>query len=628
MLISIGYSACHWCHVMERESFEDTQVAELMNAHFICVKVDREERPDVDQVYMAAVQMMRQQGGWPLNCFTTPAGEPIYGGTYFQRDQWINILKQLAALWETDPEQVQTYGRQLTEGMKISALLPANDSSRRPEAIILEKVRENWSTRWDKVNGGPDKAPKFPLPCNYLFLLHYAAATGHAEATQHVRLTLDRMSAGGLYDQVGGGFARYSTDAFWKVPHFEKMLYDNAQLLQLYAEGFAFFQEPLYRETALGIIKWLRFEMRNTEGAYAAAVDADSEGEEGKYYTFDPIELKGAGLWERYQKFYHTGAEARWEGKLIALRINHSAESQREPEYWQALSSLNTDLYKLRSARVAPATDTKIVTSWNALLASGLIAAHRYLGFDEGLWDAEAILSAIDPEIGRPLGIPLKHVLDSASQTKSFCEDYAFLIAAWLDHYEASFRETSLERAEDLMQIAFDRFYDSAKGLFFQTAFDQDDLLVRPTEISDNVIASFNSVMAQNLARLGGYGKTLYSDRAMRLLWGVEPEMVAYPEGYGNWCDLYLKVLIGQPQIVITGPDANKWAEELRSSYLPLAEWAVTTTPSDKALFRNRFEPTKTQVFICQYNSCSLPIANLQEATQHLKSPLFYALGT
>lgn len=624
MLISIGYSACHWCHVMERESFENTAVARLMNDHFVCIKVDREERPDVDQVYMEAVQMMRQQGGWPLNCFTTPEGEPIYGGTYFQRAQWMSILEQLANLWATEPGQVRTYGRELTQGMMVSALLPENDVARKADAATLVKVLEAWKPRWDHVNGGPDKAPKFPLPANYLFLLRYAASADDVSTRQHVGLTLDRMCAGGLYDQIGGGFARYSTDAYWKVPHFEKMLYDNAQLLKLYAEAFAFFQEPLYRETALGVIQWLQSEMKQSEGVYAAAVDADSEGEEGKYYTYQHDELRSWGLWDTYQLYYHTGKEALWEDRLIPLRLRHTAEDQRHAEYWDGLHELNSKLLAKRSNRVPPATDTKVVTSWNAMLASGFLSAHRYVGFAGGIAEAESILNALDPPENRAIGLPLKHVLDSPSQTQSFCEDYAFVIAAWIDHYEASGRPTSLERAVELTHISFDRFYDLERGLFFQTAADQNDLLVRPTEISDNVIPAFNSVMAENLIRLGGYGNEVYTARAMRLLWGVEPEILAYPEGYGNWCSLYLKVLVGQPQVVITGPEAQEWATLLREEFSPFADWAIATVASGAEIFQNRFDPNRTLVFVCQHNACSLPFAELSAAAQHLKSLLFY----
>ncbi|MGB6034796.1 MAG: thioredoxin domain-containing protein, partial [Cryomorphaceae bacterium] len=318
MLVSIGYSSCHWCHVMEHESFEDEAVAEIMNQHFVCVKVDREERPDIDQIYMEAVQMMTGQGGWPLNCFANPEGKPVYGGTYFPKQQWVQILKQLATLWSDNPEKVNEYGEKLTQGMKVSGILPPPDPNADWPLAALNETVENWKTRFDTERGGPNKAPKFPLPSNYSFLLKYGYINKDNEVLDHVKLTLDEMGRGGIYDQIGGGFTRYSTDSHWKVPHFEKMLYDNAQLLTLYSEAYAAFGESEYLHTANGIKSWLRREMQNGKGGYYSAIDADSEGVEGKFYVWNKVFLEEH--YPDFSRYYHLDQNALWEGNIIPVR--------------------------------------------------------------------------------------------------------------------------------------------------------------------------------------------------------------------------------------------------------------------------------------------------------------------
>jgi len=283
VLISVGYSACHWCHVMEHECFEDEEVAALMNKHFINVKVDREERPDVDQVYMTAVQLMTQRGGWPLNCFTLPDGRPIYGGTYFPKDQWVHILRSLDHTFRTDLDKAVWYAEKLHEGIVLHELI---DEPVKNEDLTQEKLHElvlRWSRSFDISEGGDARAPKFPLPSNYQFLLHYGVRFDHEKTLLHVELTLDKMAMGGIYDQIGGGFTRYSVDMLWKVPHFEKMLYDNGQLISLYANAFRHFKKPLYKRTVYQTVEWLQREMLSKDGAFYSALDADSEGEEGKF---------------------------------------------------------------------------------------------------------------------------------------------------------------------------------------------------------------------------------------------------------------------------------------------------------------------------------------------------------
>ena len=627
MLISIGYSACHWCHVMEKECFENEEVAALMNSNFICIKVDREERPDVDQVYMEAVQMMHQQGGWPLNCITTPDGKPVYGGTYFPKENWMQILSQLSNLWETEPSKFTEYGDQLVSGMQTLGELPVFDSQKKFTFSSLSKAIENWIPRMDNTYGGSTKTPKFPLPVNYLFLLHYGHITSNPAVLGHVECTLDKLASGGIFDQIGGGFARYSTDKYWKVPHFEKMLYDNAQLLSLFSEGYKHFQKSDYLRVVRQISDWLNAEMENTAGGYFSALDADSDGEEGKYYTFDIADLRERGLLESYEKYYFTDQNASWEGKLIVVRKQMIEDAATElhitvPEAKEELQILNRNLKKIRKPRVRPATDDKSICSWNAMLAEGFFTAYECTGEKEFLIHANRILNFIEKELYHPENESISHSWKNRKPSGvGFLEDYAFLISAWLKKIDITFEEETLQKAKTLTNHVLDAFFDTQKGFFFMTSSTQKDLVSRPVEISDNVIPSGNSVMAKNLDKLASlYGNTHFSNITDRLLGAIEKSMIEYPEGYGNFADLYLRKAMGSPEIVITGPDAIPFKNVLLKNYYPNFLWAITDKRSDVSIFADRYENDKTQVFICQNQACQLPLISVEKVRKQLEN--------
>ena len=384
VLVSVGYSACHWCHVMEHECFEDEEVAALMNTFFICIKVDREERPDVDQVYMTAVQLMTQKGGWPLNCFTLADGRPIYGGTYFPKEQWMHILKSLQHTFENDREKVEEYAEHLHQGVQNSELI--NDA-KKSEQFSEEKLHEmvlRWSRNFDSMEGGDARAPKFPLPNNYEFLLHYGVKYQNDKVLKHVELTLDKIALGGIYDQVGGGFSRYSVDMLWKVPHFEKMLYDNGQLLSLYSEAYKYFKKPLYKRIVYQTIAWLQREMLTKDGAFYSALDADSEGDEGKFYCWNKKDMK-AVLGDDYNwvsNFYNLNERGYWEEeKYIPLRTESDMSFAHKmnwslEEFELKISKINQQLLDERSHRIRPGTDDKCLTSWNAITIKGLCDAY------------------------------------------------------------------------------------------------------------------------------------------------------------------------------------------------------------------------------------------------------------
>lgn len=623
MIISIGYSSCHWCHVMEKESFEDEEVARLMNEHYICIKVDREERPDVDQIYMKAVQLMTRQGGWPLNCFTNPEGEPVYGGTYFPKEKWVKVLGYLADLWKEQPDQVNEYGKKLKNGLSLSGVLPAWVEGKSFDEAVLKKSVDNWKTRFDQHRGGSNEAPKFPLPSNYSFLLKYGFVYKDKDVTAHVKLTLDRMSIGGIYDQVGGGFTRYSTDPDWKVPHFEKMLYDNAQLLELYSEAYGAYGDPEYRYTANGIRTWLKAEMRNGKGGYFSALDADSEGKEGQFYVWDPsIEHEV----DHYGKYYFTDHRGSREGNFIpvrkgTLRELSSMHGISVEKVEEELDTLNEELRKRRSKRPKPGTDDKTLCSWNAMLISGFIAAYEHMGSESDLEEALSILRFVESEFLDEGELRLLHTWkDGLAKIDGFLEDYAFLIKAYLSVYRVTFDSSYLQKAKELTFQTMDRFYDDKSGVFFFTSTGGESLVSRPVELSDNVIPSSNSVMARNLFELAGYfGLTHFEKCADRLLFGMEEVLIDYGAGYSNWAEMWIQKAIGSPELVVSGPKAKEVMGEIKGFY-PLLIKAASAQSESLQLLQGRYDEKRTRIFVCRHHACQTPVESVDDAISQLKN--------
>lgn len=554
VLVSIGYSACHWCHVMEHECFEDDEVASWMNQHFVCIKVDREERPDVDQVYMNAVQLMTQRGGWPLNCFTLPDGRPIYGGTYFPKDQWIHILKSLWHSYTHEPEKVNEYATQLTEGVVNSELIQKATVIDKFSLDKLNELVRRWQAKFDNLEGGPTHAPKFPLPNNYLFLLHLSQWQNNTAIQQYVCLTLEKMARGGIYDQLGGGFSRYSVDMLWKVPHFEKMLYDNGQLLSLYAQAYRFNPQPDFLRVMNQTLLWLEREMLGKEGGIFAAQDADSEGVEGKYYVWTPQEVRATlgkdADW--YLKLYNPNNKGYWEEDQWILLRNQSWEAfvKENPSVTiSAIETANAQLFSERKRRIAPVTDTKCLTAWNALTITGLIDCYRAtkdesflrLALKSGNWIVNYQLQG-DGKLWHTRQ-------NNTSSINGFLEDYAFTIEAFLQLYQTTADSIWLEKAEMLLETTFDDFYDSNSGMFYFTPNDY-ELIARKMEINDNVIPASTGVMAHNLLSLGLLKENeSWISISKQMLSNIYDGMEMYGSGYSNWAMLLQRFL--RPQCVI-----------------------------------------------------------------------------
>ncbi len=629
ILVSVGYSACHWCHVMERESFEDSAVATVMNNNFVCIKVDREERPDIDQIYMNAVQLITQQGGWPLNCFALPDGRPVYGGTYFQKSQWVNILQSLAKDYKKDKEKFYEYAQNLTEGIKNSDLLPINNNPAKFDNDTLAEMVKKWKTSFDTKEGGPDRSPKFPIPNNYQFLLKYGVLNKDQEVLNQVKLTLDKMAFGGIYDQIGGGFARYSTDIIWKAPHFEKMLYDNAQLMDLYSDAYQYFGDDLYKNVVYETFEFLQREMTAKNGAFYSALDADSEGEEGKFYVWTEEELRSVLSEEEYaltKVYYNIGKKALWEhGNNILLRDKTNDEISKKlniavEEIEPRIKKIDAKLLTERAKRTRPGLDDKTLTSWNALMITGLCKASQVFNEDKfkqaAIKNAEFIVSTQTSNEGKLL----HSYKDGTSKLNGFLEDYCFVIEAYIDLYQLTFNQVWLERAKDLMDISIENFYDSERGMFYFTSKDATGLVARKMELNDNVIPASNSSMAKSLNNLGLYfDNKAYSSMAETMLNNIQPHMVNYGSGYSNWGQVYLSKVFPYYEIAIVGADAAKKHAELNQNYIANKILIGSEKPSQLPLLENKHVEGDTYIYVCVNKACQLPVTDVAEAIKQIK---------
>ncbi len=628
MLVSIGYSACHWCHVMEHESFEDEKVAKMMNELFVCVKVDREERPDIDQVYMAAVQLMTGRGGWPLNCFTLPEGKPLYGGTYFPKEKWKEILLNLADLWKNDPEKCFQYAGELTEGVKHSESIVMEDAGESFSKETLGLSVEQWKLRFDNGEGGPNRAPKFPLPNNYQFLLRFAHLNQDDLLMKHVELTLDKMAMGGIYDQIGGGFARYSTDMLWKVPHFEKMLYDNAQLVSLYAEAYQKHKKQLYKDVVYQTLQFVARELTASNGAFYSALDADSEGEEGKFYVWTEKELK-ENLGEDFKivaDYYSINSIGHWEhGNYILLRRESeeiiAGKNKISVEELRALiSKVNAQLLSVRAKKIRPGLDDKTLTSWNGMMLKGFVDAYATFGENEFLLAALKNARFIKEIQLRADGGLWHSYKNGKSTINGFLEDYAFVIDAFISLYQITFDETWLDHAKKLSEYVFLHFDDKSSGMFFFTSNEDAALIARKMELSDNVNPASNSVMAKNLFYLGHFfGNPDWIERSAQMLRQVKQELIGYGGGYSNWMMLQNHFVFPFRELVIVGKTVDKTMTDMRQDYLPNQIFAGSAGSSELPLLQNRYVEGKTLIYVCENNTCLQPEEDAAVVIENLR---------
>jgi len=631
VLVSIGYSSCHWCHVMEEETFENDSIAQLMNANFVNIKVDREERPDVDQIYMTAVQLMKGNGGWPLNVITLPNGKPLYGGTYHTKEQWKKVLTEISRLYNEDPEKAAQYSDMVVEGIQeVNLIAPSDDFTQLNKEVIFNSIR-NWKPLWDEVWGGDTREEKFMLPSNLDFLIDYGLLAKDEAALEHVERTLDKIALGGIYDHIGGGFFRYSTDSKWKVPHFEKMLYDNAQALSLYSKAYQVFKKPLYKEVILGTIEFLEREMKNPEGGYYAALDADSEGEEGKFYVWTVPELKSilANDFELFAAYYTIEEQAVWEKENYVLHrlMDDTQFLEEHPISKSALENLKikwkTKLMKARAKRIRPRTDDKILTSWNALLMNGYLKAYTALGTGTLLDNSEDILQFVltnsyqNEQLGHSYKKDSKHI-------DAFLEDYSLLANAALNLYSATLNTQHLTLAQELTRTAQQKFNDQSSGMY--TYNEGDKLIAKLIKTDDGVIPSSNAIMAHNLFQLGHmlYNKDdLEKSKTMvSSMVGVSQET---PYSYAKWNSLLLNMSYPFYEVAVVGENAESVIKNMGANHVPNILLVGSTTESNLPLFEGRFSEDGTFIYVCQDNTCKLPVKTVEEALHILDPTKTYA---
>ena len=633
ILISVGYAACHWCHVMEHESFEDSLVAQVMNKNFINIKVDREERPDVDQVYMNAVQLMTGSGGWPLNVITLPDGRPVWGGTYFKKEQWMDALEQISKLYSENPERLQEYADKLEEGIKSLDVVQLNTDEPVFKTPFIKDAIKNWSKQFDNKLGGMDRAPKFMMPNNYHFLLRYAYQNNDHELLNFVNLTLKQMAYGGVFDQIGGGFSRYSVDKKWHIPHFEKMLYDNGQLVSLYSDAYLISKNELYKNTVVETLNYIKYNMTTSDGAFYSSLDADSntkegELEEGAFYVWNKDELKTLLQedFELFSDYYNVNDYGFWEhDNYVLIRKDDDTKIMEKHKLSRASledkkNQWKTILLKERNKRAKPRLDDKTLTSWNAIMLKGYIDAYRVFNNEDYLASAKKNANFIvDNQLRKDGGLNHNYK-NGTSSINGYLEDYATTIDAFIALYENTLNEKWLKISQDLANYTFDHFFDESSNMFFFTSNEDASLVSRSIEYRDNVIPSSNSIMAKSLFKLSHYyDNEHFSKTAMTMLNNVKPEMQEYPSGYSNWFNLMLNYAKPYYEVAIVGKDAKEKIKQLNQNYIPNKLIAGSTSENNMPLLENRYNPDNTFIYVCVNKACKLPVSEVNKAIKFLK---------
>jgi len=631
LIISIGYSACHWCHVMEHESFEDEEVAQLMNDHFTSIKIDREERPDLDAIYMKALQIMTGQGGWPLNIIALPDGRPVWGGTYFRKADWMASLQQLQDIYTTQPDKMHDYAQRLQTGIvQLNELAISTPLEQSIESLF--PLVEKWKKSFDHDYGGMARSPKFMMPNNYAFLLRFAQLTQDQALADFVQLTLTKMAYGGLFDTLGGGFSRYSVDERWHIPHFEKMAYDNGQLLQLYAQAYSLQKDQLYLEVIQKTMEFITAEWTSAEGGFYSAWDADSQNalhemEEGAYYVwtkFDVEKILGDDF-NLFSQVYNLNDFGHWEHEnYVLIRTQPlatiaSANGISEAQLQEKKSRWEKLLYQNRLQRSKPGLDDKCLCSWNGLLLSGILASYRATGDESYLKLALQNAQFIEQRFWQSEGNLCHTYKNGKASINGFLEDYAFVIAAFLDLYETTFDEKWLRHSKQLTDYCLDYFYEESRKLFSFTSRLDPELVSTHFEIEDNVIPASNSAMAKNMLRLS----TFFTHSHYRTMATQMIELILsnadYPSAFSNWLDGYLHLLPTQIEVAICGPNAFEFAKQLYRQYLPNLCLAATETPSDLPFLNGRFRPEQTQFYLCENQRCGLPFTEFDDLLKRLQ---------
>ena len=642
ILVSIGYSACHWCHVMEKESFENETTAHLMNENFVNIKIDREERPDLDHIYMDAVQAISGSGGWPLNVFLTPDAMPFYGGTYyppvqaFNRSSWTDVLHNIAQSWKEKKNEIESQAENL-----VAHISQTNNLVQKKFEGIIEET-ENLFTldqchsmfaaimkQADKTCGGFGKAPKFPQTFTIQYLLQHQAVKNNAEALQQALLSLDKMLQGGIYDHIGGGIARYSTDNEWLAPHFEKMLYDNALLIDVLCDAWQITNASKYKAAIFKIIAFVQKELTHPDGGFYAALDADSEGIEGKYYVWQKEEIdsllgKDAAV---FCDFFGVTKKGNWEDanilNIVKPKDEYVAEKNIEEQGFNNLiESCLQKLSKLRDSRVKPALDDKLILSWNALMLKAIAKASIVLQDGSLKEMAEKNFNFIKANFTKNVGsAEMMHTFkEGIAKYPAFLDDYAYLIAACIQLYELDFNVDYLEQANQYAEYVIENFSGQDDIFFLFTHKNQKDIIIRKTEIYDGATPSGNSAMATNLTKLSIiFNKPLWQQRAIKMLYQIQDAVVKYPSSFGIWASLLQQCVFGINEIAIVGRKAEILAKEISLNYIPYKILMSSIVQNNTyALLNEKPITVEPLIYLCKNYKCLTPFKTNNELLSYI----------
>ncbi len=647
ILVSIGYSACHWCHVMEKESFENEATAALMNDYFVNIKVDREERPDIDHIYMDAVQAMVGNGGWPLNVFLTPDAKPFFGGTYFPpikahgRSSWTDVITNIHHTWTTQPEAMLTQANDVVEHLKKSNNFSALNSKINIEVgeqlftkQDIKQIAENLLTNVDTVKGGFGNAPKFPQTFSINCLLQCAYFLKDKVALAHAELCIHKMLTGGIYDQIGSGLCRYSTDNDWLVPHFEKMLYDNALFLTTLCQAYQLTQNENYKNAIEHICQFLFAEMKHPQGGYYAAIDADSEGEEGKFYVWEKAEIEellGADA-AFFCAYYNVNDEGNWEHKNI-LHITHSLEKlalQWEKTFSDAkiiIAKCRKVLLAERSKRIRPNTDDKILLGWNALLITAFCNTYAITQNEKYKNEAESLFLFIENNFAKKDGTYQHTFKNGEAKYPAFLDDYAYYGQACIHLQEITGDERYLHKAKNIVSYLDEHFYNEENGFYFYTQNNQQDIIVRKIEIYDGATPSGNSIMAKNLEYLSiVFDNKAWRQKSANMIESLKTIILKHPNSFAIWASLAINKVTGINEISIIGNHMMPQLQKMLLPYIPnkilISSNKVSTVPIlyEKPILEN------TLLYLCRNNVCLNPFNSHINLLAYLENNLFNIL--
>jgi len=637
ILVSIGYSACHWCHVMEKESFEDEETAGLMNEHFVNIKIDREERPDLDHIYMDAVQAMTGSGGWPLNVFLTPDAKPFYGGTYFppkrafNRPSWQEVLVGVTEAFTQRRNEIDAQAENLTEHLVqanafgISTPGDANFFTKEKAEEAFINIMKNADKEW----GGFGRAPKFPQSFVIQYLLRYHYVTGNKEALDQALLSIDKMINGGIYDQVGGGFARYSTDAEWLAPHFEKMLYDNALLLSVINEAYQITNNKRYKEIIEETIDFVQRELMHEQKGFYSALDADSEGEEGKFYvwSYDEVKRSLKDDSEIFSDFFDIKIGGNWEGRSILWKKKYEEEYSEEKnipleKLQKIIDEGKKILLEKRAERIRPQTDDKILLGWNALMNTALSKAFAATGNENYRQLAIDNMQFLLNKFSKNNTAEFYHSWkNDIVKQPAFLDDYAFLIQALIHLQETTGNTDYLEKAKSITRYVIENFNEKSTGFFFYTNQNQADVVIRKKEVYDGAQPSGNAVMVDNLYRLGLYfDKSEWREQSNQIISSLGNAIVRYPTSFGVWANLLLEIYSGTNEIAIIADNPQRTLSQILTKYIPYKIIMSSKAPGNAfPLLSGKVSLGETTLYLCRNYSCEKPVSTVEALIDQIR---------